>query len=296
MSQIFQDSNPTSSAPGTVITPNTTSSWRQSFTDSEESAKLVRRFNDFRTVDWVEESVKENQKHYYQISKNNNNNSATTGDNSTTITPNPHGRPNLFHAGSRHQSERDLTAHDLGLETDEELDDAEFESNAAISFFHNKSSFKYWRRFIADRLKVSLQSWVTLTLIGLVIGTIAGCLNIITEWLGDFKTGYCSTNFYLNKDFCCFGEAEETCSAWQTWTEFGFFKYLAFVAFSVLFGFVAAVLCKFYAPTAAGSGISEVKIIVSGFILQSGFLGWWTLFVKAIGLPLVIASGLSVEI
>ena len=52
-------------------------------------------------------------------------------------------------------------------------------------------------------------------------------------------------------------------------------------------------LVKSFAPYAAGSGISEIKCIIAGFVMK-GFLGFWTLLVKSIALPLAIASGLSV--
>lgn len=43
---------------------------------------------------------------------------------------------------------------------------------------------------------------------------------------------------------------------------------------------------------AAGAGVPEIKTILSGFVIH-GFLGGRTLFTKAVGLPLVVASGLS---
>ena len=43
---------------------------------------------------------------------------------------------------------------------------------------------------------------------------------------------------------------------------------------------------------AAGSGIPEIKTILSGFVIR-GYLGSWTLAVKAVGLALSVASGLS---
>ena len=64
-------------------------------------------------------------------------------------------------------------------------------------------------------------------------------------------------------------------------------------AIQVLFAFTAAILVKSFAPYAAGSGISEIKCIIAGFVMK-GFLGFWTLLIKSIALPLAIASGLSV--
>jgi chloride channel 3/4/5 len=81
--------------------------------------------------------------------------------------------------------------------------------------------------------------------------------------------------------------------------------------------FVAARLVQALARYAAGSGISEIKCIISGFVME-GFLGFWTFLIKSLTLvsenetnflchsvafffkseineqPLVIASGLSV--
>lgn len=45
-----------------------------------------------------------------------------------------------------------------------------------------------------------------LTTVGIAIGINAAFLNIITEWLSDIKLGYCKTGFYLNENFCCWGE------------------------------------------------------------------------------------------
>jgi chloride channel 3/4/5 len=43
---------------------------------------------------------------------------------------------------------------------------------------------------------------------------------------------------------------------------------------------------------AAGSGIPEIKTILSGFVIH-GYLGGRTLFTKSVGLALSVASGLS---
>lgn len=45
---------------------------------------------------------------------------------------------------------------------------------------------------------------------GAAIGMNAAFLNIITEWLSDVKLGHCRTAFYLNENFCCWGEDNGT--------------------------------------------------------------------------------------
>lgn len=136
------------------------------------------------------------------------------------------------------------------------------------------------------------QAWIVLTIIGCALGTIAGSINIITEWLADIKSGRCTVGFYLNREFCCAGQGEH-CAEWQPWTGFGLFNYIVYVILSIFFAFTSAFLVKFYAPYAAGSGISEIKCIIAGFVMK-GFLGFRTLAIKSLALPLTIASGLSV--
>jgi len=148
-----------------------------------------------------------------------------------------------------------------------------------------------WRRRVWELYDAG-QAWIVVALIGVAIGLNAAFLSIITEWLSDIKLGYCTTGFYLNKSFCCWG-AEEGCDEWRAWTSLSILNYLFYIAFATLFAFTAARLVKAFAPYAAGSGISEIKCIIAGFVMK-GFLGGWTLFIKSIGLPLAIASGLSV--
>ncbi|PLN83322.1 ClC chloride ion channel [Aspergillus taichungensis] len=157
--------------------------------------------------------------------------------------------------------------------------------------FWDKDGAFGWRRMVRELYDAG-QSWLVITIVGAVIGLISGFLNIITEWLSDIKLGHCTTAFYLNEQFCCWG-AESGCPEWKHWTPFWLFNYVFYVSFAVLFAFVAAVLVKTFAPYAAGSGISEIKCIIAGFVMK-GFLGGWTLLIKSIALPLAIASGLSV--
>lgn len=186
------------------------------------NVREVKRFDEFTTIDWVEDELRE---HWKRLSKNRSINSRAT-------------------------------------------------------------SFK-------DKLISATQNWFVLAFMGIVIGLIAGCLNIITAWLASIRLGHCSGNFYLNKTFCCWDQDEDKCTTWISWSRIGFFNYIIYVLISILLAYSAAILVKKYAPSAAGSGISEIKCIVSGFVMR-GFLGWWTLLIKSVGLPLAIASGLSV--
>lgn len=65
-----------------------------------------------------------------------------------------------------------------------------------------------------------------------------------------------------------------------------------FVFLSLTFAVLAGLLVKTYAPYACGSGIPEVKTILSGYKI-SGYLGKWTLLIKSVSMVLVVAAGLS---
>ncbi|KAE8349623.1 voltage-gated chloride channel [Aspergillus coremiiformis] len=159
-----------------------------------------------------------------------------------------------------------------------------------FGFWDREGAFG-WRRKVRESYDAG-QAWLVITIVGAVIGLISAFLNIITEWLSDIKLGHCTTAFYLNESFCCWG-SEGGCPEWKNWTSFWLLNYILYISYAVLFAFIAASLVKSFAPYAAGSGISEIKCIIAGFVMK-GFLGAWTLLIKSIALPLAIASGLSV--
>lgn len=137
------------------------------------------------------------------------------------------------------------------------------------------------------------RTWMVLGLSGVIIGLLAVIISIATGVLVDLRDGYCKAGTYLNRSFCCLGEKGETCGMWSSWSRFPPLSWLIYVFFSLGFILAACLLVLEIGPLATGSGISEIKCIVSGFDLP-GFLDLKTLATKATALPLTIASGLSV--
>ena len=66
---------------------------------------------------------------------------------------------------------------------------------------------KLWESYDAG------QAWIVVTMVGAAIGLNAAFLNVVTEWLSDVKLGYCTTAFYLNENFCCWGAENGICSS-----------------------------------------------------------------------------------
>lgn len=171
-----------------------------------------------------------------------------------------------------------------------------------------QSSWQRLRKFIWDRGS----SFITLTVIGLSIGGIAGFLQIFTEALVNWKSGHCARNWLLNRKFCCsnvsvdktmdaannmFAKRDEAkCIADGVWIEATnpILSFVLFMVLSVAFATVSCLMIIHIAPYATGSGISEIKSWVSGFKYTAEFLNFTTLVVKSIALPLAISSGLSV--
>lgn len=157
----------------------------------------------------------------------------------------------------------------------------------------------------AQRLLDASQEWIILVLTGLLVGALAAGIDITTDWLGDLKTGYCSTKdggaFYLNKHFCCLGYDEGAqCMGWRPWAAAlhvssgggkWVVEYFFFIILSVFFALCAGILVQEYSVYARHSGIPEIKTVLGGFVIRK-FLGTWTLVTKSLGLCLSVASGM----
>lgn len=68
-------------------------------------------------------------------------------------------------------------------------------------------------------------------------------------------------------------------------------SFISYTLWALFFAFLSASLVRMFAPYACGSGIPEIKTILSGFIIRS-YLGKWTLLVKSVGLMLSVSAGL----
>lgn len=171
-----------------------------------------------------------------------------------------------------------------------------------------------------QQLADASQVWVILVLTGVAVGSLAAGIDVVSDWLGDLKTGYCSSGpdggaFYLNKQFCCLGyDQGAKCMGWKPWAAAlgigsaagkWFIEYFFFLIFSVsiariyipatqflnpelipsqiTFALCAGFLVQEYAIYAKHSGIPEIKTVLGGFIIRR-FLGGWTLVTKSLGL------------
>lgn len=151
-------------------------------------------------------------------------------------------------------------------------------------------------------------AWICLMVIGIVAGCVASVVDIATSWMKDLREGLCPAAFYLNREQCCWSSDDTIfegahCSQWITWPQMmrisedhnifnGLMSFLIYIITSLMFAGLAALLVKRFAPHARGSGIPEVKTILSGFVIK-GYLGKWTFAVKSICMVLVVAAGLS---
>ncbi|CAK5273784.1 unnamed protein product [Mycena citricolor] len=151
------------------------------------------------------------------------------------------------------------------------------------------------------------QMWLVVILTGFGIGLAGGWLDVLVKWLGDLREGRCSYGFFYNQVACCSGVKGvlklpgELCTEWKTWGEYlgvnfvlaqSLLHSFVYVSLAVVFAGSAAVLVQNYAPYAFHTGIPEIKAILGGYVLWA-FLSPWTLLIKALGLALAVASGLS---
>ncbi|CAF1120862.1 unnamed protein product [Adineta steineri] len=167
-----------------------------------------------------------------------------------------------------------------------------------------------WRKRLAFWFD-AWSGWICVLLVGISAGLVAGFVDVGAKWMSHWRTGVCTPAFWLNREQCCWGSRDvtfddvhnELCSSWQTWSAiFGmdellvsawFFRYFMFIFWSVIYATFIVILVVGSAPYASGSGIPEIKTILSGFIMY-GYLGKWTFLIKSIGMIFATSAGLIV--
>ena len=149
--------------------------------------------------------------------------------------------------------------------------------------------------------------------------------------MSDWKLGYCTSNPFANREACCTNPRPffvptkanlgEGCDEWHMWTDGWYRAFGIYVGFALVFGLISASLTMLTKSTlpaaapgrgdqhqgsdastdqpvtgksiylAAGSGIPEIKTILSGFVIPH-FLDFKVLSVKAVGAVFAVATGM----
>ncbi|KAL9029537.1 MAG: hypothetical protein Q9196_002234 [Gyalolechia fulgens] len=173
------------------------------------------------------------------------------------------------------------------------------------------------------------QGWLAAALIGILSACVAFCVDIAEATVSDWKLGYCTTNVFSHRQTCCTARhplstakanLAEGCAEWHMWTEDYWKAFAIFVGFALAFGVISSsftMLTKSTLPSAApgqgdnprsvqasdqglvgksiylaaGSGIPEIKTILSGFVIPH-FLDLKVLVIKAIGAVFAVATGM----
>ncbi|KAJ6625582.1 chloride channel [Mycena sp. CBHHK59/15] len=265
-------------------------------------------------------------------------------------------------AYSRLSAQRPISAYDAHLaHPDTSSDDTDidaringvrvwYSSFSSIDWLHDaiKDSVRFSRlrkrKSLRARARLVLDKsmgWLIVTVVGLLTAVVAFLVVRAEQWLFDAKEGYCSSNWWKARQFCCpeLDELAGECATWRTWAEVlsptggeaaeNFLEYFPYAAIALLLATTSClltlnltnsttfitrkesgVLAPGFSDTpaepasqteqpkreimyyAAGSGIPEIKTILSGFVIH-GYLGGRTLFTKSVGLALSVASGLS---
>ncbi|KAF9005995.1 Cl-channel protein [Cyathus striatus] len=129
--------------------------------------------------------------------------------------------------------------------------------------------------------------WFVVIMTGMGIGIAGAWLDVLVRWLSDIREGRCSYGFFYNEVACCSGlDPGEVCREWQTWSEYFHIRSIFGGSLLQAFIYVALAVCF------AGSAAFWFTQILGGYVFDA-FLSPWTLFIKALGLALAVASGLS---
>jgi chloride channel 3/4/5 len=171
--------------------------------------------------------------------------------------------------------------------------------------------------------------WLAVVVIGTLTACVAFVVDVAVATISDWKMGYCTKNPFLSREACCTDqtplvssrfELEEQCEHFHAWTTGYGGSFAIYVAMAMVFGIVssaATMLTKSTLPTASsehpnkdpatgdqklaepgktmymasGSGIPEIKTILSGFVIPN-FLSLRVLVIKAFGAIFAVSTGM----
>lgn len=156
------------------------------------------------------------------------------------------------------------------------------------------------------------QGWVAAFAVGILTAVVAFAVDVSVETVADWKEGYCTRSMWMSRRTCC-SLFNGSCPNWEPWSEIYVSAYAIYVGSALLFGVFAAALTmttKSALPAAdtrkslghkaskgktmymaAGSGIPEIKTVLSGFEIPH-LLDFKVLVVKAVGATFAVATGM----
>ena len=172
------------------------------------------------------------------------------------------------------------------------------------------------------------EGWIASALIGVLTACVTFLVDIAVATVSDWKLGYCKENVFASRENCCtdrspfnvLGELGENCREWHSWTSNFWGAFGIYAGFALVFGVISSsvtMLTKKSLPAAApgkgdkyhdtksgeqgvvgksmymaaGSGIPEIKTILSGFVIPN-FLDFKVLVIKAIGAVFAVSTGM----
>ena len=171
--------------------------------------------------------------------------------------------------------------------------------------------------------------WLAVVIIGTLTACVAFVVDVAVATISDLKLGYCTKNPLLSREACCndrtpllstMSELADQCEHFHAWTEDYASSFAIYVGMALVFGIVsssATMLTKSTLPTASsenspkdpgtgeqnstvpgktmymasGSGIPEIKTILSGFVIPN-FLSLRVLAIKAFGAIFAVSTGM----
>ncbi len=195
-----------------------------------------------------------------------------------------------------------------------------------LRFIHSRGGLRGKCSVLLDQAA----GWFAAALIGVLTACVAFLVDVSEATVSDWKYGYCSRNPFLDREGCCMGktplgvleqpEVDGNCPEFKVWSTTYSQSFAVYVGFALVYGIVSAsvtMLTKRTLPAvetkaddngsnvnapqtsregktmymAAGSGIPEIKTILSGFVIPH-FLDFKVLFVKAVGAVFAVATGM----